>query len=161
MQKTIFSIMMLIIGFFAISATANLTEALQTTFAMKVTTIADMYQQDIDNQGQDYPVVLHQYGSPELKAAMELERDYFDRKQMSCHIGYDVLWSSQDPNYEQDKQFAVTEQGLVQVSLAQGDDVYYELSCKSVGHDVACQVTDVILDGDGKSLREYLLEHCR
>ena len=155
MQKTIFSIMMLIIGFFAISATANLTEALQ------VTTIADMYQQDIDNQGQDYPVVLHQYGSPELKAAMQLERDYFDREQMSCHIGYDVLWSSQDPDYEQDKQFAVTEQGLVQVSLAQGDDVYYELSCKSVGHDVACQVTDVILDKDGKSLREYLLEHCR
>lgn len=68
MQKTIFSIMMLIIGFFAISATANLTEALQTTFAMKVTTIADMYQQDIDNQGQDYPVVLHQYGSPEAKS---------------------------------------------------------------------------------------------
>ena len=143
------------------SATANLTEALQTTFAMKVTTIADMYQQDIDNQGQDYPVVLHQYGSQELKAAMELERDYFDREQMSCHIGYDVLWSSQDPDYEQDKQFAVTEQRLVQVSLAQGDDVYYELSCKSVGHDVACQVTDVILDKDGKSLREYLLEHCR
>ncbi len=161
MQKTIFSIMMLIIGFFAMSATANLTEALQTTFAMKVTTIADMYQQDVDNQGQDYPVVLHQYGSPELKAAMQLERDYFAREQMSCHIGYDVLWSSQDPNYEQDKQFAVTEQGLVQVSLAQGDDVYYELSCKSVDNDVACQVTDVILDEDGKSLREYLLEHCR
>ena len=66
MQKTTFSIMMLIIGFSAMAATANLTETLQTTFAMKVKTIADMYQQDVDNQGQDYPMVLQQYGSQEL-----------------------------------------------------------------------------------------------
>ena len=161
MQKTIFSIMMLIIGFFAISATANLTEALQTTFAMKVTTIADMYQQDIDNQGQDYPVVLHQYGSPELKAAMQLERDYFDREQMSCHIGYDVLWSSQDPDYEQEKQFSLTEKGLVKVSLAQGSNVYYDLSCDGIDDSADCKVVDVILDEDGASLKEYLLKTCR
>lgn len=73
MQKTLFSIMMLFLGFSAISATANLTEALQTAFSMKVTTIADMYQQDVNNQGQDYPVVLQQYGNQELQAAMRLE----------------------------------------------------------------------------------------
>ena len=92
---------------------------------------------------------------------MQLEQDYFAREQMSCHIGYDVLWSSQDPDYEQDKQFSVTTQGLVQVSLTQGNAVYYELSCKSIDNEVACQVTDVILDEDGKSLREHLLKNCR
>ena len=143
------------------AATANLTEPLQKVFAMKVNTIAKMYQQDVDNQGQDYPVVLQQYGSQELQAAMQLERDYFDKEQVSCHIGYDVLWSSQDPDYAQDKQFSVTTKGLVQVSLAQGDNVYYELSCDSIDNKVACQVADVILNEDGTSLRDHLLKNCR
>lgn len=83
---------------------------------------------------------------------------------MSCHIGYDVLWSSQDPDYAQDKQFSVTTKGLVQVSLAQGDNVYYELSCDSIDNKAACYVTDVTfvtLDEDGTSLREYLQNSCR
>ena len=161
MQKIIFSIMMFAIGFPTITASANLTEPLQTVFAMKVSTIAKMYQQDMNNKGQDYPVVLLQYASPELQAAMQLEQAYFDREQISCHIGYDVLWNSQDPDYEQDKQFSVTTQGLVQVSLAQGDEVYYELSCDGDNNKAACQVTDVILDEDGTSLREYLQKSCR
>ncbi|AMN49696.1 hypothetical protein AK823_07240 [Psychrobacter sp. P2G3] len=152
MQKTIFSIIMLIIGFSAMTAVANLTEPLQMVFAMKVNTIAKMYQQDVNNQGQDYPVVLQQYGSQELQEAMQLEQDYFDKEQVSCHIGYDVLWSSQDPDYAQDKKFSVTTTGLVQVSLAQGNDVYYELSCDSIDNKAACQVADVILDEDGTSL---------
>ena len=157
MQKMILSILMLIMGFSAMTATANLTEPLQKAFSIKVSTIAKMYQQDVNNQGQDYPVVLQQYGNQELQAAMQLEKDYFDRKQVSCNIGYDVLWSSQDPDYGQDKQFSVTTQGLVKVSLAQGNDVYYELSC----NDSSCQVADVILDEDGTSLREHLQEACR
>lgn len=161
MQKTIFTIIMLIMGFSAMTASANLTEPLQKVFAMKVNTIAKMYQQDVNDKGQDYPVVLQQYGSQELQAAMQLEQDYFDKEQVSCHIGYDVLWSSQDPDYAQDKQFSVTTKGLVQVSLAQGDDVYYELSCDSIDNEAACQVADVILDEDGTSLREHLLKNCR
>ena len=152
---------MFAIGFPTITASANLTEPLQTVFAMKVSTIAKMYQQDMNNKGQDYPVVLQQYASPELQAAMQLEQTYFDREQISCHIGYDVLWKSQDPDYEQDKQFSVTTQGLVQVSLAQGDEVYYELSCDGDNNKAACQVTDVILDEDGTSLRKYLQKSCR
>ncbi len=161
MQKTIFSIMMVIMGFSAMTVSANITEPLQKDFAMKVNTIAKMYQQDVSNQGQDYPVVLQQYGSPELQAAMQLEQDYFDREQASCHIGYDVLWNSQDPDYEQDKQFSVTTKGLVQVSLAQGGNIYYKLSCDSINNTAACQVTDVILDEEGTSLREYLQKNCR
>ena len=161
MQKIILPIMIFAIGFPAITASANSTEPLQMAFAMKIDTIGKMYRQDVNNQGQDYPVVLQQYASPELQAAMQLEQAYFDREQMSCHIGYDVLWSSQDPDYEQDKRFSVTTQGLVKVSLAQGDDIYYKLSCDSVDNKAACQVTDVILDEDGTSLREYLQKNCR
>ena len=160
MQKILFFIMISVVGIFAITASANLTEPLQTTLAMKVSTIGKMYQQDVNNQGQDNPVVLQQYSSQELQAAMQLEQAYFDREQMSCYIGYDVLWSSQDPDYEQDKQFSVTTQGLVKVSLAQGDNVYYELSCDSIDNKAACQVTDVMLDEDGTSLREYLQKNC-
>lgn len=76
---------------------------------------------------------------------------------MSCHVGYDVLWNSQDPDYQQDKQFAITDKGLVKVSLAQGDDVYYDLTCDNKN----CQVADVILTDQGKSLREHLLKACR
>ena len=161
MQKIILPIMIFAIEFSAITASANSTEPLQTAFAMKIDTIGKMYQQDMNNKGQDYPVVLQQYASPELQAAMQLEQTYFDREQISCHIGYDVLWNSQDPDYEQDKQFSVTTQGLVQVSFAQGDNVYYELSCDGDNNKAACQVTDVILDEYGTSLREYLQKSCR
>lgn len=160
MQKTIFSIIIFIVGLACTTATANLTEPLQAIFAMKVATIAKMYEQDVRNQGQDYPVVLQQYGSQELQAAMQLEQDYFDREQISCHVGYDVLWDSQDPDYEQEKQFAVTTQGLIKVSLAQGSNIYYELACDSTDNKVACQVADVILDEDGTSLKSYLMEGC-
>jgi hypothetical protein len=160
MQKTIFSIIIFIVGLACITATANLTEPLQAIFAMKVATIAKMYEQDVRNQGQDYPTVLQQYGSQELQAAMQLEQDYFDREQISCHVGYDVLWDSQDPDYAQDKQFAVTTQGLIKVSLAQGSDIYYELACDGINNKAACYVADVILDEDGTSLKNYLIESC-
>ena len=123
----------------------------------KIATIKRMYQQDVSSQGQNNPVVLQQYGSKDLQAAMQLEQDYFDKTQMSCHIGYDVLWDSQDPDYEQDKQFSMTKQGLVQVSLAQGSTVHYELVC----NDSNCQIADVIVDEDGTSLKDYLNETCR
>lgn len=157
MQKLETFTLILIMGLAASStATADITEPLQPSSTMKVATITKMYQQDASNQGQDYPVTLEQYGSQELQAAMQLERDYFDREQMSCHVGYDVLWASQDPDYEQEKKFLMTTQGLVKVSLAHGSNVYYDLSCD----DVDCQVTDVILDEDGSSLKDYLIEAC-
>ena len=126
---------------------------------MKIATITKMYQQDIDDQGMSHPVVLQQYADADLQAAMQLEQAYFDKTQTSCNIDYDVLWNSQDPDYTQDKKFSITAQGLVQVSLAQGSDVYYELSCDN--NDKTCQVADVVLDQDGKTLRKHLLETCR
>ncbi|SLJ84653.1 hypothetical protein [Psychrobacter sp. DAB_AL43B] len=156
------SLILLAMGVIAISnATADVTEPYQTHAVMKVATIAKMYEQDISNQGMDNPVVLQQYANSELQAAMQLEQDYFDKEQMSCHVGYDVLWDSQDPDYEQEKEFSITEQGLVKVSLAQGSNVYYDLSCDGMNKEIKCQVADVIMDEDGASLRKYLLETCR
>lgn len=125
--------------------------------AQKVATIKKMYQQDVDNQGQDYPVVLQQYASKDLQSAMQLEQAYLDKEQLSCHIGYDVLWDSQDPDYTQDKKFSVTNQGLVQVNLSQGSTIDYELACD----DKECRVHDVIVDKDRTSLKNYLNNECR
>ena len=143
------------------SAIADTAESAQTYAATKITTISEMYQRDVSNQGMDNPTVLQQYADPDLQAAMQIEQDYFDREQISCHVDYDVLWDSQDPDYTQDKQFSMTDQGLVQVSLAHGSNVYYELSCNGTDDDADCRVADVILDEDGKSLRKHLLETCR
>jgi hypothetical protein len=126
---------------------------------IKIATITEMYQQDIDDQGMSNRVVLQQYADADLQAAMQLEQAYFDKTQTSCNIDYDVLWNSQDPDYTQDKKFSITDQGLVQVSLAQGSDIYYELSCDD--NDKTCQVADVVLDQDDKTLRQHLLETCR
>ncbi|WP_201560856.1 hypothetical protein [Psychrobacter sp. NC44] len=161
-MPTHYSLTLLAMGLIATnSAIADIAESIQTYAAIKIATISNMYQQDVSNQGMDNPVVLQQYADPDLQAAMQIEQDYFDREQISCHVDYDVLWDSQDPDYAQDKQFSMTDQGLVQVSLAHGSNVYYELSCNGTGEDANCRVADVILDEDGKSLRKHLLETCR
>ncbi|MCD1279616.1 MAG: hypothetical protein J7J29_04595 [Psychrobacter sp.] len=149
---------LLTIGLIAIkSSIAHAIEPLQTNAAMKIATVTKMYEQDISTEGMDNPVVLQQYANQDLQSAMQLEQDYFDENQLSCNIDYDVLWDSQDPDYTQDKKFSMTNQGLVQVSLAQGSNIYYDLSCDGDG----CQVADVILDENGKSLRQHFLESCR
>lgn len=136
---------------------ADVTEPSQAVNTLKIATVTKMYQQDISNEGMDNPVVLQQYANQELQSAMQLEQDYFDKNQMSCNVDYDVMWDAQDPDYTQDKKFSMTQQGFVQVSLAQGSEIYYDLSCDS--ND--CQVSDVILNEDGKSLRQHFLETCR
>lgn len=55
---------------------------------MKVATVTKMYQQDVDNEGMDNPVVLEQYANQDLKSAMQLERAYFDKNQMSCNSAW-------------------------------------------------------------------------
>ncbi len=156
------SLLLLTLGLIAIgNAAATVVEPNQTNSTQKIATIAKMYEQDVNNEGMDNPVVLQQYANAELQAAMQLEQDYFAQEQMSCHIGYDVLWDSQDPDYEQDKKFSMTDKGLVKVSLAQGSQVYYDLSCDGLNKETNCQVADVILNEDGESLKEYLLKTCR
>lgn len=156
------SLLLLTLGLIAIgNAAATVVEPNQTNSTKKIATIAKMYEQDIDNEGMDNPVVLQQFANAELQAAMQLEQDYFVKEQMSCHIGYDVLWDSQDPDYAQDKQFSMTDKGLVQVSLAQGSQIYYDLICDGTNKEAKCQVADVILNEDGESLKEYLLKTCR
>ena len=141
------------------SAIADVTQIDDTKAAMKIAAITKMYKQDIDDEGMSNPTVLQQYADDDLQAAIQLEQDYFDKHQMSCNVDYDVLWNSQDPDYRQDKKFSVTDKGLVHVSLAQGSDIYYELSCDD--KNANCQVADVILNKDGDTLRNHLLETCR
>ena len=159
-------ILLLILGLTTVgSAIADTTKTDQEYSAMdasKVATITKMYQQDIDDQGMSNPVVLQQYANADLQAAMMLAQAYFDKNQMPCNVDYDVLWDSQDPDYTQDKKISMTEQGLVQVSLAQGSDIYYELSCADNSDgSTDCKVADVSLNENGKTLRKHLIETCR
>jgi len=141
------------------SAIADVTQIDDTKAAMKIAAITKMYKQDIDDEGMSNPTVLQQYADDDLQEAIQLEQDYFDKHQMSCNVDYDVLWNSQDPDYTQDKKFSVTDKGLVHVSLAQGSDIYYELSCDD--KNANCQVADVILNKGGDTLLNHLLETCR
>ena len=141
------------------AAIADTTKTTDKQATIKTALIAKMYQQDMDEQGMSQPPILQQYANDDLLQIMQLEQVYFDKHQASCNLDYDVLWSSQDPDYTQTKKISITEQGLVQVSLAQGHDVYYDLSCDD--SDKTCQVADVVLDQDGKTLRQHVLETCR
>lgn len=121
--------------------------------AKKLAAVTQMYAQDIQNDGLGKPV-LHQFASESLSAAFKREQDYFDKKQMICGTGYDVLWESQDPDYAQDKTIAM-HGDLVAVTLAHGDTVQYKMVC-----DEKCAVDDVIMS-DGKSLKNYLNNSCQ
>ena len=123
--------------------------------SMKVATIAKMYAQDIYNEGMSEPI-LAQYGDAQLQAALKLEQAYFDKEQMICGTGHDILWDSQDPDYAQNKNIFMTKNGLVTVSLAQGGDIQYQLTCNSSD----CQISDVMTT-DNKSLKDFLNKSCR
>lgn len=129
--------------------------ATSTDSAKKLATITKMYQQDISNEGLGKPVLM-QYGNSELQAALKLEQQYFDKNEMICGTGHDVLWESQDPNYEQDKKISVHSDGLVNVTLAQGETVRYKMACDAT----KCMVADVIM-ADNKSLKDFLNKSCR
>lgn len=139
---------------------ADVTGSSKALDSMKIAIVTKMYQQDVNNGGMDNPVVLQQYANQDLQSAMQLEQNYFDKHQMSCNVDYDVLWDAQDPDYTQDKEFSINNKGVVQVSLAQGSNVYYELSCDSNNESAACQVADVILNETGKSLSQHFIETC-
>lgn len=133
----------------------TMAHAATSTDHAKLATITKMYQQDISNEGLGKPVLM-QYGSSELKAALKLEQQYFDKNEMICGTGHDVLWESQDPNYEQDKQISVHSDGLVNVTLAQGETVRYKMACDAT----KCMVADVIM-ADNTSLKDFLNKSCR
>lgn len=163
MQKhilySVFYILVLTVGSGVALAATNL---LETATDIKIATISQMYQQDIESEGfSDIPVLVA-YGTSELQAALKLEQDYYEREQMSCSIGHDVLWDSQDPDYLQEKQITMTDDGLVNVSLAQGSNIYYELTCANTNDTVnmSCDVNDVVLAED-VSLKDYLNDSCR
>ena len=130
---------------------------------VQIAVISQMYEQDISAEGFSEKPILLEYSTAELQAAFALEQAYYDREQISCNIGHDILWDSQDPDYSQDKQFAMTEQGLVKVSLAQGSDIYYELACSSIDEKAECKIADVMLDEDiygSPTLKSYLIKNC-
>ncbi len=161
MQKhifySIFSISTLIAGAAVARAATDLSAAMVD---VKIATISQMYQQDAESEGFGDIPILVEYGTPELQSAFALEQDYYEREQMSCNVGHDVLWDSQDPDYLQKREITMADNGLVKVSLAQGDDIYYELVCDNTNNKSSCEVNDVMF-ANKISLKDYLFENCR
>ncbi len=161
LMKRLIPLWLLAITIMTSSAVGNNEQLIKSD--AQVAVISQMYEQDISVEGFSEKPILLEYSIAELIAAFVLEQAYYDREQISCNIGHDILWDSQDPDYSQDKQFAVTEQGLVKVSLAQGSDIYYELACSSIDEKAECKIADVMLDEDiygSRTLKSYLIKNC-
>lgn len=136
------------------AAAANIEADSSKWDSLKMTTITEMYTKDAANQYAQTPTLMS-YADQNLQQAMILEQSYFDQHEMICGTGHDVMWDSQDPDYGQDKQISINAEGLVQVHLAQGSDIYYKLTCA----DDTCQVADVIIN-DNQSLKDFLNTNC-
>ncbi len=104
----------------AIAAIDNTLTPAQTYASHKIAIISQMYEQDASVEGLSETPILIEYGTLELQDAFTLEQDYYDRTQMNCNVGFDILWDSQDPDYAQDKQITMTDTGLVKVSSHAG-----------------------------------------
>lgn len=150
MQYQLF-IRLFLSSIFAISLPAAAASSSQD--AAKLSTVKTMYQQDISNEGSVTPV-LTKFASPELAQALKLEQDYFDKTQMICGTGADVIWDSQDPDFVMPKLSA--QNGKIKAHLSHGSEVYYQLECTGD----TCKINDVTLDGV-KSLQSMLTANCK
>ena len=99
--------------------------------------------------------VIELHSDASLKKAFNLHA----RNGEVCGFGQDVMWQSQDPEFNVPLQFSKVGQNKVKVSLGKGkwnkqSSVTYILKCN--GND--CKVSDVI-DSSG-SLKKNILAEC-
>lgn len=131
--------------------------SVQSVFAASdpyIQTVKDMY--NLGKKSQDGMQVIELYSDSSLKHAFNLHA----RNGEVCGFGQDVMWQSQDPEYNKSLKFTKLGQNQVKVSLSKGKwdkagTVVYTLKCN--GND--CKVSDV-RDSDG-SLKNNILRECR
>lgn len=126
----------------------------QSVFAANDTyiqTVKEMY--NLGKKSEEGMQVVELYSDTSLKQAFNLHA----RNGEVCGFGQDVMWQSQDPQYNIPLQFSKVGQNKVKVSLGKGNKqraVTYILKCN--GND--CKVSDVI-DSSG-SLKKNILAEC-
>lgn len=130
--------------------------SIQSVFAASdpyIQTVKEMYK--LGKKSEEGMQVIELHSDASLKKAFNLHA----RNGEVCGFGQDVMWQSQDPEFNVPLQFSKVGQNKVKVSLGKGkwnkqSSVTYILKCN--GND--CKVSDVI-DSSG-SLKKNILAEC-
>ncbi|MBP6345671.1 MAG: hypothetical protein KA346_07150 [Neisseriaceae bacterium] len=121
----------------------------------KLTAIKKMYQQDLKKQNG--LATLAHFAGADLKKALKKQDAFGAKYGELCGLDYDVLWQSQDPDYAEPLQYALTRKGQVTVSIGRPEQaqVTYALNCEAD----RCQITDVF--SNGGSVVKMINRTCR
>lgn len=99
--------------------------------------------------------VLAKFSSKELRKILRQQDTFSQKRGMVCASDYDMLWQSQDPDYQEKLSYVIDSQGRVQVHIGARAKVTYPLVC----HSGRCKIDDVI-DHQG-SIRQRISKECR
>lgn len=119
-----------------------------------VQTIKEMYR--FDKKSQEWVKTMRLFSNPSLNQAFNLH----DKNGGVCGFGQNVMWQSQDPEYNIPLNFTKFGQNKVKVSLGKGkwnqsSIVIYTLQCNGGN----CKISDAN-DSDG-SLKQNILRGCK
>lgn len=119
----------------------------------KLTIIQEMYaissEQELGSE-----VLLERYSSEVFKQALALERKVAESG-MICGSGGDVMWQSQDTDFQEAVTFAIDAEDRVVVQLSDRDTLSYVLTCEKD----TCLIEDIY--DFGGSVKEMLLADCQ
>lgn len=123
---------------------------------LQINTIKEIYQ--LGKKLQQGNTLLQAYYDENLESAFDNLRE--ENAEDCPHIWYDLMWQSNDNEYNQKPSFTKVGQNLVRVKLAaygnySSKSVTYRLSCKSG----VCKISDII-DTNG-SLKNQLVMQCQ
>lgn len=123
------------------------------TNSPKLTTIQSLYALSTEKElGSE--VLLKRYSSESFKQALALERQVAETG-MVCGSGGDIMWQSQDTDFQEAVTFALDAEDRVVVQLSDRDTLSYVLTCE----EDRCLIEDI--HDFGGSVKEMLLTDCQ
>lgn len=117
--------------------------------ALKMQLIQQMY--GLDKKAQHGNATLNLFADRALQDAFKLIP-----KGEICGIDHDVMWQSQDPNYQSRLSFSKLQNGKINVIVGNSGTVSYALNCKGT----LCKITDAF-DAGKQSVKKRLITDCR
>lgn len=121
---------------------------------LAVQTVKEMY--DLGKRYEKGMEIIHLFADESLTQAFNHEAEYTDG---ICAYDHDLLWQSQDPEYNRKLTFTHLGNNSVKVNLGKGQwhqpsTVNFKMACKNG----VCKVNDVI--EDGTSLKANIYKNC-
>lgn len=120
---------------------------------LSIHTIKQMY--DLGQKSNMGTEIIKKYSDASLKKAFDMH----DKHDDLCGFDYDLMWQSQDPNYQRTLKFSKITPNKVKVTLEKDQwdtlkTITYILNC----HDQTCSISD-IYDQAG-SVKRNILKDC-